>query len=30
MMETLPKVYANSRFACQLKVVDDCEVEWVG
>ncbi|PZP39168.1 MAG: ferredoxin [Pseudomonas fluorescens] len=30
MLETLPSVFADSRLACQLKVQEDCVVEWVG
>lgn len=29
-METLAQVWADSRLACQLRVTDDCDVEWVG
>ncbi|RYG62064.1 MAG: 2Fe-2S iron-sulfur cluster binding domain-containing protein [Alphaproteobacteria bacterium] len=30
MLETLPQVFADSRLGCQLRISDDCEVEWVG
>lgn len=30
MLDTLPRVYPDSRLACQLRVSADCEVEWVG
>lgn len=29
-LDTLPQVYPDSRLACQLRVSEDCEVEWQG
>lgn len=28
LLDLLPKTYPNSRLACQLKVREDCELEW--
>lgn len=30
MLGTLPQAYADSRLGCQLRVSDDCAVEWMG
>ena len=29
-LDTLPQTFANSRMACQLRVSEDCDVEWMG
>jgi ferredoxin len=29
-LEELPVIHADSRLACQLRVSEDCEVEWQG
>jgi len=30
MLDTLPRTHPNSRLGCQLRVSDDCDVEWMG